>query len=160
MGRPKVRAAATSVYHRAVTQLPDRNVQLRDATDEDIPALLSLWKDENVTASLTDSPAAVRLAIATATAVLVAVDDGAVIGCLIATFDGWRGNMYRLAVRPPHRRRGIASALVLEGERRLRAAGARRITALIESDHDWAVSFWERAGYELDRRMGRWAKML
>jgi len=64
---------------------------------------------------------------------------------VIAGFDGWRGNLYRLAVLPSHRRRGIASALVREAESVLFAMGAQRITALVEGDHPWAVGFWDAA---------------
>ena len=139
--------------------LPD-GLSVRTATAADIPVMLDLWRSEGVTASATDSRANVERALRVATAVLVAEEAGALVGVLIVTFDGWRGNMYRLAVLPAHRRRGIAIALGGEGERRLVAAGAQCITALIESDHGWAVGFWERAGYARDSRMGRWAKML
>ncbi|HEX5371017.1 MAG TPA: GNAT family N-acetyltransferase [Dehalococcoidia bacterium] len=37
--------------------------------------------------------------------------EGAVVGTFIVTFDGWRGNMYRLAVLPSLHRRGIARRL-------------------------------------------------
>ena len=89
---------------------------------------------------------------------LVAEDAGRLVGTLIAGWDGWRGNMYRLAVLPAYRRQGVATALVGEAERRLRALGARRITALVISDHDWATGFWRAAGYELDERMARFVK--
>jgi ribosomal protein S18 acetylase RimI-like enzyme len=65
---------------------------------------------------------------------------GEIVGTLIAAFDGWRGGMYRLAVEPSGRRRGFGRALISEGERRLRAAGARRVTALIGADDDIAVA--------------------
>ncbi len=116
--------------------------------------MLDLWRTEGVTTSATDSPASVEPAPSSRMAVLVAVQAEAVVGVLIAALDGWRGNMHRLAVLPAHRCRGIALALVTEGERRLAAAGAQRITALIESDHGWAVGFWESAGYARDSRMG------
>jgi ribosomal protein S18 acetylase RimI-like enzyme len=94
------------------------------STQEDIPALLS------------HGPAA-RL--------IVAEPDGRIIGSLIAAFDGWRGNMYRLAVHPEYQRRGIARCLVDEAHEWLRGQGCRRITALVEGDHDYATSFWESA---------------
>ncbi len=78
------------------------------------------------------------------------------VASLIATFDGWRGNMYRLAVLPQFRRRGIARRLVAEGERRLVVLGARRITALVEREHDWATGFWVAAGYTFDSGMARY----
>jgi ribosomal protein S18 acetylase RimI-like enzyme len=54
-------------------------------------------------------------------ALLVAERGGAIVGSLIVAFEGWRGSFYRLAIHPAERRRGLASALVDHGERRLRA---------------------------------------
>jgi ribosomal protein S18 acetylase RimI-like enzyme len=81
--------------------------------------------------------------------------DPAILGVLIAAWDGWRGNMYRLAVRPEHRRRGIGLALVRAGEEHLRRQGARRITALVGYEDELAAAFWESAGYPRDREIGR-----
>ncbi|MGH2902746.1 MAG: GNAT family N-acetyltransferase [Solirubrobacteraceae bacterium] len=86
---------------------------------------------------------------------LVADADGVVVGALIAAWDGWRGNMYRLAVHSEHRRRGIGLALVRAGEEHLRRQGARRITALVAYEDEVAATFWESAGYPRDREIGR-----
>ena len=87
--------------------------------------------------------------------VLVAKLDGVIVGALIAAWDGWRGNMYRLAVRAEHRRRGIGLALVRAGEDRLRRQGAHRITALVAHGDPAAAAFWESAGYPTDPLLGR-----
>lgn len=88
---------------------------------------------------------------------LVAVADAedAVLGTLIAAWDGWRGNMYRLAVHIEHRRLGIGSALVRAGEEHLRLQGARRITVLVAYEDDAAAGFWESVGYPIDHQIGR-----
>jgi ribosomal protein S18 acetylase RimI-like enzyme len=83
-----------------------------------------------------------------------------VIGSLIATFDGWRGEMYRLAVDPDYRRMGLASGLVGEGERLLAGQGCRRITALVLTDEDPATTFWRAVDYQLDRRIVRFVKTI
>jgi GNAT superfamily N-acetyltransferase len=81
-------------------------------------------------------------------ALLPAEAHGEAIGALIVTFDGWRGNMYRLAVPPGHQRQGIARALVSAAEQWLLGAGCRRITALVEAGNPWATGFWSAAGHE------------
>lgn len=96
-----------------------------------------------------------RLVSETPGSVLIADADGVILGALIAAWDGWRGNMYRLAVRPGHRRRGIGMALVRAGEAYLRGQGARRITALVAYEDEVAAAFWESAGYPRDGAIGR-----
>ena len=91
-------------------------------------------------------------------ALLVAESGGAVIGSLIATWDGWRGNFYRLAVLPEHRRRGVARALLEEGERRLLARGALRLCAIVDGADAGALELWRSAGYERQPQQVRLVK--
>jgi len=88
------------------------------------------------------------------------VNEGEIVASLIAAWDGWRGNMYRLAVAPGHRRQGIATRLVGAGERRLHALGARRVTALVGHDDDPARSMWTALGYGFDPDIGRHVRNL
>jgi ribosomal protein S18 acetylase RimI-like enzyme len=113
------------------------------------------------TPSVTDTAADLRRALAGSPAhVLVAEADGRIVGLVIGTFDGWRGNIYRLAVHPGYRGQGIARSLVAAAEERLSSQGAKRITALVEKDHPWAVGFWEAVGYGVDRRIERHVRNL
>jgi ribosomal protein S18 acetylase RimI-like enzyme len=79
---------------------------------------------------------------------------------LIAAFDGWRGNMYRLAVAHTHRRHGIAKALVQAGEERLKTQGAPKVTALVGRGDTQAEGLWRAAGYKDDVEIGRWVRSL
>lgn len=96
-----------------------------------------------------------RLVAEPPAALLVAELDGEIVGALIAAWDGWRGNMYRLAVRDGHRRQGIGLALTRAGEDYLRQHGARRITALVAFEDEVAGEFWGSAGYPFDQEIGR-----
>lgn len=96
-----------------------------------------------------------RLIASSPAALLVAERGGEIVGALIAGWDGWRGNMYRLAVREGHRREGIGIALARAGEEYLRGCGARRITALVAFEDEVAAAFWGSAGYPQDRDIGR-----
>lgn len=130
---------------------------VRRCEQVDVPAVLDLWAEarsghastpdrvEDLEGLVDDSPASL----------LVAEQNGEIVGALIAAWDGWRGNMYRLAVRDGHRRQGIGLALTRAGQDYLRQRGARRITALVAFDDEAAGGFWEAAGYPRDREIGR-----
>ena len=133
-----------------------KETTIRSARIGEVNILLDLWRDADAEPSVSDDVDSVsRLLAQHPDGVLVAEVDGVVVGALIAVWDGWRGNLYRLAVLPAHRRLGIARALVDEGEQRLRRAGCVRVTALVMHEHAWATSFWSAAGYDHDRRVIR-----
>ena len=134
--------------------------EIRAARPDDVEAVRELWGGSRSAHALTeDTPERVGVAVA-AGALLVAVVDGAVVGALVAGFDGWRGNMYRLAVAEQWRRRGIGRRLVAAGHERLRSLGAPRVTALVAFDDAGARGFWEAVGYAGDPVMGRMVRDL
>ena len=130
----------------------------RSATPEDIPAVLAMWRHAGGPVSVTDTPQGLAALLAGDPHALLIADGGdAPIASLIAAWDGWRGNFYKLVVHPQRRREGIGSALVRVGERRLRARGARRLAAVVADDDPVALAFWRNAGY---RRQGPRARLV
>ena len=123
---------------------------IRECLIEEAEALLALWQAAGTSPSVTDTVADIQCTIASHASVLVAEANQRIAGSLIATFDGWRGNMYRIAVHPDYRRRGIGRALVEEGEKCLTKQGAKRITALVEEKYPQAIAFWSSVGYEIE----------
>ncbi len=128
---------------------------IRECCPEEAEALLTLWQTAGTSPSITDTIADIQRTIESHASVLVADADQRIVGSLIATFDGWRGNMYRIAVHPGYRRRGIGRTLVEEGEKRLTKLGAKRITALVEEKYPWAIAFWSSVGYEIEPGIAR-----
>lgn len=134
---------------------------LRECRLEEAEALITLWRLAEATVGVTDTIEDIQRAIKEqASIVLVAEKDARLVGSVIGTFDGWRGNMYRLAVHTGYRRQGIARKLVDEIENRLAAIGVKRISVLVETDHPWAVGFWDARGYEHDRVIVRYVRNL
>ncbi len=137
--------------------LTAEGIAIRRCRPDEAQVVLELWAQsrsghattpdrlEDVERLITDSQAAL----------LVAEREEEIVGALIAGWDGWRGNMYRLAVREGHRRQGIGIALTRAGEEYLRSRGARRITALVAFDDETAGAFWQSAGYPQDEEIGR-----
>ena len=125
-------------------------MEIRAALDTDAPAVLSLWEDGGLAQNRPSQSA--RLAghrRADGTLVLVAVEGDDVIGTVTGAFDGVRGWVYRLAVRDDCRRRGVATALAEEVERRLEAKGATAICLLVHGANRGGMAFWETVGYDL-----------
>lgn len=137
--------------------LSSEEVRIRACVSEDVPAVLALWalarSEHAVTPDRSDDVD--RLLADGHGALLVAESAGEIVGALIAAWDGWRGNMYRLAVRPDRRRERIALTLIRAGEEHLRRRGARRITALVAHDEAVAGAVWSAAGYPPDQEVGR-----
>jgi len=133
--------------------------EIRVGTAIDIDSVLRLWPaaGSEPTVSDTDEALALLLDVDPA-ALLVAEHDAAVVGSLIVGWDGWRGSFYRLAVRPDHRRRGIASALIREGEWRLRQRGAMRLTAIVVDGAPAAAEFWRAVGFDRQSRRARYVR--
>jgi hypothetical protein len=111
--------------------------------------VLALWETSRSAASVTeDSPESVLAFLAQPGSVLLSAwERDALLGTLLVGWDGWRGNMYRLA-------------LVEAGHSHLRSLGARRVTALVGTDQSAAVALWQAAGYTRDDRIDRFVRNL
>jgi ribosomal protein S18 acetylase RimI-like enzyme len=137
-----------------------RTPRIRPAREPDLGRVLELWAaSRSPIARTADTPEVLARLLATdPDALLVAEDEGGIVGAVVAVFDGWRGNVYRLAIEAGRRREGIGRALVAAAERRLRALGARRITVLVGVDERPARDFWDAAGYDHDPAIARYVK--
>jgi ribosomal protein S18 acetylase RimI-like enzyme len=137
------------------------DIAIRPVCENELGAVLRLWDAADVTppsvsdsieglSCLTHQPGAV---------LLVAIVDGRIVGSVIGGWDGWRGNIYRLAVAPEYRRSGVARRLVTAISNVLFDRGAHRLSALVEHEHEWAIGFWESLrdlGYEHDPQFTRY----
>lgn len=130
---------------------------IRQCRPEDARAVLELWTQaRSEHASTADRLDDVERLIGDSPAALLVAERGEeIVGALIAGWDGWRGNMYRLTVREECRRQGIGIALTRAGEEYLRGCGVRRVTALVAFEDDAAGAFWESVGYPQDQEIGR-----
>ncbi len=77
----------------------------------------------------------------------VEAEDGKLIGAVIATHDGRKGWINRLAVHPDYRRQGIGRQLITAAEDALKAQGMTVIAALIEPENEVSLAVFIAAGY-------------
>ena len=135
-------------------------VRVRAAGKGDIAAVLRLWEvgGENAGRPV-DSPESIEaLMERDPDALILAEVDGALVGSVIAGWDGWRYHVYRLAVHPDNRRQGVATQLLDRAELRLVELGAGRIDAMVLDDNELGQSVWTARGYHRQGEWSRWAK--
>ncbi|HEX3515488.1 MAG TPA: GNAT family N-acetyltransferase [Trebonia sp.] len=139
--------------------LPE-DVVLGIATPGDVPELLALWAvaAENDGRPGDTAQAVFALLERDPGACLVARQGDRIVGTLIAGWDGWRAHLYRLAVHPAMRRRGIAQALLDAGAARLRSLGATRLDAMVLEGNELGHALWQASGYIPQAEWRRWVK--
>ena len=88
---------------------------------------------------------------------LVAKLEGALVGAVMAGFDGVRGWIHHLAVAPQFRRQGIATELVRAAERGLEELGCPKVNLQVRATNHEIIAFYVRLGYAEEERvsMGR-----
>jgi ribosomal protein S18 acetylase RimI-like enzyme len=132
--------------------------QLRPATAEDGAGVLALWQEAAEPTSTDSAEALGNLLRRDPDALIVAEAGGRIVGSVIAGWDGWRGAIYRLAVAPDHRRRGLGQALLRAAEERLTELGGRRLHAIVVESNVNAVAFWTATDWEHQAGQLRFAK--
>ncbi|MFG2977450.1 GNAT family N-acetyltransferase [Streptomyces sp. NPDC048331] len=143
------------------------DLHIGPASTTDLGAVLDFWKAAAEGTSISDDLAGVeRLHERDPEALLLArcagCDrcEGELVGTVIAGFDGWRCHLYRLAVHPGHRRRGIGAALLAAAEERFVALGGRRGDAMVLDRNERAHRVWGAVGYRPEEQWTRWVKPL
>jgi ribosomal protein S18 acetylase RimI-like enzyme len=122
---------------------------IRSATVADSAELVSLWQEAGLRVDAPAVPGELAAVLERDPLVLVHVtDEGTIAGAVLGAFDGRRGWVNRLAVRPGLRGQGIASALMGELERRLVARGCQQVNLLVDLDNADVTRFYTGLGYQ------------
>ena len=134
---------------------------IRPARLDEAAAVLEFWRGSAEGTSISDDADGVGTLITRDPgALLLALDGERIVGTVIAGFDGWRCHLYRLAVAPDRRRRGIGSALLDAAHRRFESFGGRRADAMVLERNETGRRTWSAAGYEREDHWRRWVKPL
>ena len=89
---------------------------------------------------------------------LGAFRDGRLTGAVIASDDGRRGWINRLAVRPDARRTGIAKVLTKAAEDALRKRGRHLFCVHVECDNEASMRLLEETGYSRENEIFYYTK--
>ena len=120
-----------------------------EAAETDCDSLVALWQACGLTRPWNDPLSDFRLAFNGPTsAILVARNNGLIVGSVMTGFDGHRGWVYYLAVQPDQQGLGLGRKLMGAAENWLRQRGAPKIQLMVRADNDAALDFYDRLGFE------------
>ena len=132
-------------------------IRLREFRASDVEAAVALWETCGLTRPWNDPRADIARSLGAQPELFLvaerepagdARDGAALVGTVMAGFDGHRGWMYYLATAPEVRGAGVGRALVSEVERRLAAIGCPKAQLMVRSENSAAVGFYTALGYE------------
>ncbi len=127
------------------------NVQIRPYRPADEAAVIALWQACGLTRPWNDPQRDIaRKLTVQPQGFLVSVDDGCVLGSVMAGYDGHRGWVNYLAVSPERRGHGLGRQLMMSAEAWLCALGAPKLNLQLRSDNEATALFYERLGYQRD----------
>jgi predicted N-acetyltransferase YhbS len=108
------------------------------ATTADASTVVDFWRAAGTEPTHTDNVESVhRLLTQDPEALILAEEEGTLVGTVIAAWDGWRGSIH-----------GLGLELVRLAEERLAGVGAVRCQAVVVANHGNAVGFWQQTGWE------------
>ena len=134
-------------------------VILRPTTAADSAAIVALWQACDLTRPWNDPHADIERALGYAgSTVLLAEEDGSVVGSVMTGYDGHRGWLYYLAVDPERRGEGIARRLVEAACTFLEGLGCPKAELMVRDDNP-AASLYPHLGWE-QQGVGVWGRWL
>jgi len=139
------------------------DVIVRRLGPADIPDIYMLWGEAglHVTPEGRDSAEHISREMEQESAIFLgAFLGGEMVGVVVATDDGRKGWVNRLAVRPKHRKGGLARVLMRACEDAFKELGLGLSCALIEDWNDPSLRLFEKEGYVLRKDVFYFRKSL
>ena len=118
----------------------------------DYPSVRKLWQQAGpgVQLSPSDEPREIERKLERDPDLfLILEEQGEILGTVIGGYDGRRGIVYHLAIRPERRGEGLGKVLMSEIEDRLRSKGCYKYYLLVRKELDQVLTFYESLGCEL-----------
>jgi len=125
------------------------NVDIRNFQMRDYDRVVGLWKKAGLEIRPGDERAQIRRKLERDPELfLVAEENGLLVGTVLGSWDGRRGWIHHLAIRPNKQRSGLGTMIISELERRMRKKGVLKVNAIVYRTNKKSINFFKKNGYE------------
>lgn len=124
---------------------------IRPYLESDQGAVVDLWHECGLVVAWNDPVSDIRRKLRVQRHLfLVGLLDSALVATVMAGYEGHRGWINYLAVKPEFRKQGLGRRLMEQAEARLVAEGCPKVNLQVREANTAAVAFYERIGYSSD----------
>ncbi len=124
-------------------------MEIREAFEADRQPVIALWQMCGLTRPWNDADADFDRALRwVGSTILVGISGGEMQATAMVGYDGHRGWVYYLAVRPDNRRSGFGRSMMEAAKAWLIAIGAPKLQLMVRPDNDSARHFQQSIGLE------------
>ncbi len=132
-----------------------RFMHIRPYQQADRESVIGLWQETGLALPQNDPGKDIdRKMLVDPELFLVADDDGQLVGTVMAGYEGHRGWINYLAVKPARQGLGYGRLLMEAAERLLRDKGCPKINLQVRKTNAGAVAFYSAIGYADDQVIG------
>ena len=130
-------------------------MEIRKYEDKDEESVVALWREVLAdSAPHNDPTTSIQQKVAVdRDLLLVCILDESVVGTVMGGYDGHRGWVYSVAVKPEYQRQGLATALIRQLEKELVDRGCLKVNLQVRASNKKIVAFYERFGYKVEERI-------
>jgi ribosomal protein S18 acetylase RimI-like enzyme len=122
--------------------------RVRPYANGDEEAVIALWQESDLTRPWNDPRKDIQRKLTVQPELfLVGERDGEVVATVMAGYDGHRGWINYLAVRPDCRKQGYGRRMMEEAERLLAERGAPKINLQVRAANTDVIAFYTRVGF-------------
>jgi ribosomal protein S18 acetylase RimI-like enzyme len=126
-------------------------VRLRPYEERDEEVVVALWGACGLTRPWNDPHRDIARKLEVQRELFLVAEDGdAIVGTVMAGYEGHRGWINYLAVSPDRRGAGIGRTLMAEAERLLAERGCPKVSLLVREGNDAALGFYAALGFSRD----------
>ncbi len=131
------------------------DMQIEVFAEQHRQALIALWTECGLVVPQNDPSKDIdRKLQVGADLFLLGVLDGEVVASVMGGYEGHRGWINYLAVKPSHQRKGFGQAMMAAVETRLREKGCPKINLQVRSTNTAVIAFYDALGYGNDNVVG------